>query len=142
MSKFVHRPIASVLGLLLLSLPLFAQGHLPTGRKEFSTSGTLIVPNGVTSVTASLWCAGAGPGTANTSGNASHTAAILSVSPGAMLSVTVGGTSATDTSGDTYVSDATNTVLAVVHGAGNVAPGQTGYALLIWAKESPNRTGK
>lgn len=137
MSKFVQRPFASFLGLLLLSLPLFPQGHPATGRKEFSTSGTLIVPNGVTSVTASLWSVGAVAG----NGNTSHTATVLSVSPGAMLIVTVGGTSATDTSGDTYVADAANKVLAVVHGGGNVTPGQTGFAVLIWAKESPNRTG-
>jgi hypothetical protein len=140
MSKFVHRPIATFLALLLLSLPLLAQGHrqaAPTGRKEFSTSGTLIVPNGVSSLTASLWCAGAGTG----KGNTSHTATVLSVSPGAMLIVTVGGISATDASGDTYVTDAANKVLAVVHGGGNVTPGQTGFAVLIWAPESPNRTG-
>jgi hypothetical protein len=137
MSKFVHRPIATFLALLLLSLPLLAQGHQPTGRKAFSTSGTLIVPNGVTSVAASLWSASAAAG----NGNTSHTAAILSVSPGAMLIVTVGGTSATDTSGDTYVADAANKVLAVVHGGGNMTPGQTGFALLIWAKESPNLNG-
>jgi hypothetical protein len=140
MSKFVHRPIATFLALLLLSLPILAQGHqpaAPTGRKEFSTSGTLIVPNGITSVTASLWCAGAGAG----NGNTIHTVAVLSVSPGAMLIVTVGGTSATDTSGDTYVTDAANKVLAVVHGGGSVTPGQTGFAVLIWAKESPNRSG-
>jgi hypothetical protein len=140
MSKFVHRPIATFLTLLLLSLPLFAQGHQPagpTGRKAFSTSGTLIVPNGITSVVASLFCAGAGTG----KGDASHTAAVLSVSPGAMLIVTVGGTSATDTSGDTYVTDAANKVLAVVHGGGNLTPGQTGFAVLIWAKESPNLNG-
>jgi hypothetical protein len=137
MSKFVHRPITTFLALLLLSLPLLAQGHQPTGRKAFSTSGTFIVPNGISSVVASLWCAGAGVG----NGDTSHTAAILSVSPGAMLIVTVGGTSATDTSGDTYVADAANKVLAVVHGGGNVTPGKTGLAVLIWAKESPNRDG-
>jgi hypothetical protein len=140
MSKFVQRPIATFLALLLLSLPLLAQGHQPaspTGRKQFSTSGTLIVPNGVSSVTASLWCAGAAAGNANTG----HTAVVLSVSPGAMLIVAVGGTSATDTSGDTYVTDAANKVLAVVHGGGNVPAGQTGFAVLIWAKESTNLNG-
>ena len=136
MSKFIYRPIATFLALLLLSLPLLAQGYKATGRREFLKSGTFVVPGGISSVTVRLWGAG-NPG----NGTSNLTSAVLSVSPGQMLIITVGGTDAADTTGDTFVADVSNTVLAVSHGGNNVQKGQPGTALVIWAKESQSKIG-
>jgi Collagen triple helix repeat (20 copies) len=105
------------------------------GKQEFLTSGTFVVPAGVTRLSAELYGGGGGGDACAPNsfvvnpvggGGGSYTTSLLSVTPGQTLTVTVGmgGTSpitlnASATSGgDSEILDSTNNILAVAHGGG------------------------
>ncbi len=104
------------------------------GRQEFQSSGTFVVPMGVTRLSVELYGAGGG-GTfmvcnnGGGGGAGAYTSTILAVQEGQTLTINVGiGGSAGAAStpggngGDTQVSDANNTTLAVAHGGGGGQP--------------------
>jgi len=108
------------------------------GKQEFLTSGTFVVPAGVTRLSVELYGGGGGgdacvPNNIEVNpvggGGGAYTSTLLSVTPGQTLTVTVGmgGTSplllnASATSGgDSEILDSTNNILAVAHGGGGAA---------------------
>ena len=104
------------------------------GRQEFQSSGNFAVPPGVTRLSVELYGAGGG-GTfmvcnnGGGGGAGAYTSTILAVQEGHTLTINVGiGGSAGAAStpggngGDTQVSDANNTTLAVAHGGGGGQP--------------------
>ena len=104
------------------------------GRQEFQSSGNFAVPPGVTRLSVELYGAGGG-GTfmvcnnGGGGGAGAYTSTILAVQEGQTLTINVGiGGSAGAAStpggngGDTQVSDANNTTLAVAHGGGGGQP--------------------
>jgi PEGA domain/Collagen triple helix repeat (20 copies) len=104
------------------------------GRHEFQSSGTFVVPAGVSRLSVELYGAGGG-GTVlrcnngGGGGAGAYTSTILAVQEGQTLTINVGaGGSAGALSmpggngGDAEVMDANNTVLAVAHGGGGGQP--------------------
>lgn len=105
-----------------------------SGRQEFQSSGTFLVPAGVSRLSIELYGAGGG-GTVlrcnngGGGGGGAYTSTILTVQAGQTLSITVGiggsaGTSSMSggNGGDTEVLDASSTMLAVAHGGSGGLP--------------------
>src|SRR6266849_475704 len=108
-----------------------------SGRQEFQSSGTFVVPTGVSRLSVELYGAGGG-GTVlrcnngGGGGGGAYTSTILSVQEGQTLTISVGagglaGASYTPggNGGDTQVLDPNNTVLAVAHGGSGGQPDST-----------------
>ena len=105
------------------------------GRQEFQSSGTFVVPTGVTKLSVELYGAGGG-GTlvrcngGGGGGGGAFTSTILSVQEGQTLTIMVGAggsagsafTATGGTGGDTQIMDSNNTVLAVAHGGNGGQP--------------------
>ncbi len=113
--------------------PAGSSGGL-NGRHEFQGSGAFVVPTGVSRLSVELYGAGGG-GTimrcnnGGGGGGGAYTSTILPVQEGQTLTISVGigglaGTSLTPggNGGDTQVTDANSTVLAVAHGGSGGQP--------------------
>jgi hypothetical protein len=112
----------------------------PNGVKEFTVTGPFVVPPGVHTIEVELWGGGgfAGGETANPSagggggGSGAYTHTVISVTPGAMLTVTVGGPTMA-----TMIVAGTNTVASAnggmsgvsKNGCGNPGAGGLGGAM-------------
>ena len=104
------------------------------GRQEFQSSGTFIVPAGVSRLSVELYGAGGGGAVMHCNsggggGGGAYTSTILTVQEGQTLAINVGlgGLAGTlSTAGgsgvDTQVSDGNNTMLAVAHGGSGGQP--------------------
>ena len=100
-----------------------------SGRQEFLSSNTFVVPKGVTKLSVELYGAGGGGAimqcnAAGGGGGGAYTSTILMVQEGQTLTINVGvgGLAGTLSSpsggngGDTHVSNANNAMLAIAHG--------------------------
>jgi Collagen triple helix repeat (20 copies)/PEGA domain len=105
-----------------------------TGRREFQSTNTFVVPTGVSRLSVELYGAGGG-GTVlrcnngGGGGAGAYSSTILAVQEGQTLTINVGGGGSAGApstpggnGGDTEVMDANNTVLAVAHGGGGGQP--------------------
>jgi glycine rich protein/collagen triple helix repeat protein/PEGA domain-containing protein len=106
-----------------------------SGRHEFQSSNTFVVPTGVTKLSVELYGAGGGGAimrcnSGGGGGGGAYTSTILTVQEGQILTINVGlggvGGSSTSASGgnggDTQVLDPNSTMLAVAHGGSGGQP--------------------
>lgn len=108
---------------LFISLFLLTIGYAQTSQ-TFNSSGNFNVPAGVTSITVELWGAGAGGASGSNAagggGGGAYTRAILSVTPGSTIPVTVG------TGGTTGNAGQSSSIMSVIANGGSAGSGRTG----------------